>query len=209
RENRSENSGIRANTYAELDIFEGLKLRSEYSLDYGVSNGYTFNPSDRLGALVDDVREGTRTKAYNEYYNIRNVLTYDRGFGNDSIDTILGTEYQESFYENLYEYRSGYLTNGASDLNAGDATTARNSNASFKSALNSYFARAFYSFDDRYLLTATIRYDGSSKFSRENRWGWIPSAAIAWRISNEEFLVDNPYINNLKLRLGYGAVGNQ
>ena len=209
RENRSETSGIRANTYAELDIIEGLKLRSEYSLDYGVSNGYTFNPSYRFGALVNDVREGTRTKGYNEYYNIRNVLTYDRSFGNHSINTILGTEYQESFYENLYGYRSGYLTNGATDLNAGDATTARNSNASFKSALNSYFARAFYSFNDRYLLTATLRYDGSSKFSKENRWGWFPSAALAWRVSNEGCLVDNPYINNLKLRLGYGAVGNQ
>src|SRR5690606_12957350 len=196
-------------TYAELDIIEGLKLRSEYSLDYGVSNGYTFNPSYRFGALVNDVREGTRTKGYNEYYNIRNVLSYDRIFGKHSINTILGTEYQESFYENLYGYRSGYLTNGATDLNAGDATTARNSNASFNSALNSYFARAFYSFDDKYLVTATLRYDGSSKFSRENRWGWFPSAALAWRISNEDFLVDNQYINNLKLRLGYGAVGNQ
>jgi len=209
RENRSENAGIRANTYAELDIIEGLKLRSEYSIDYGVSNGYTFNPSYRFGALVNDVREGSRTKGYNEYYNFRNVLSYDRIFGKHSINTILGTEYQESFYENLYGYRSGYLTNGATDLNAGDATTARNSNASFNSALNSYFARAFYSFDDKYLVTATLRYDGSSKFSRENRWGWFPSAALAWRISNEDFLVDNQYINNLKLRLGYGAVGNQ
>lgn len=209
RENRSENMNIRANTYAELQIAEGLTARTEYSIDYGVSNVYTFNPSYRFGAIVNDIREGTRAKNYNEYYNFRNVLTYDRTFGNHSINAMLGQEYQESFYENLYGYRAGYLTNGATDLNAGDATTARNANASFKSALNSYFTRAFYSFDERYLLTATLRYDGSSKFSRENRWGWFPSAALAWRISNEDFLNDNQYINNLKLRLGYGAVGNQ
>ncbi|MGB8704187.1 MAG: SusC/RagA family TonB-linked outer membrane protein, partial [Gillisia sp.] len=209
RENRSENAGIRANTYAEIDLFKGLKLRSEYSLDYGVSNGYTFNPSYKFGAIVNDIREGTRTKNYNKYHNFRNVLTYDRTFGDHSINAILGQEYQESFYESLYGYRSGYLTNGATDLNAGDATTARNSNSSYESSLNSYFARAFYSFQDKYLLTATLRYDGSSKFAKENRWGWFPSAALAWRISNEEFLKDSKTINNLKLRLGYGAVGNQ
>lgn len=209
RENRNENANIRANTYAELEFVKGLKLRSEYSIDYGFSNYYTFNPSYRFGAIVNDVREGSRTKSYNKYYNIRNVLTYDSKIGKHSINAILGQEYQESFFENLYGYRTGYLTNGATDLNAGDATTARNSNASFRSSLSSYFARAFYSFDERYLLTATVRYDGSSKFAKENRWGWFPSAALAWRISNEEFLRDNQYINNLKLRLGYGAVGNQ
>ncbi|MDT0690381.1 TonB-dependent receptor [Salegentibacter sp. F188] len=209
RENRSESAGIRANTFAELDIVEGLKLRSEYSIDYGVSNGYTFNPSYTFGAIVNDVREGTRTKGYNKYFNFRNVLTYDRAFGDHSVNAILGQEYQETFWENLYGYRAGYLTNGATDLNAGDATTARNSNASYTSAISSYFGRAFYSFDERYLLTATLRYDGSSQFAKENRWGWFPSAALAWRISNEEFLKDNQTINNLKLRLGYGAVGNQ
>ncbi|WP_051205296.1 SusC/RagA family TonB-linked outer membrane protein [Salinimicrobium xinjiangense] len=209
RENRNENANIRANTYAELEIIKGLKLRSEYSIDYGMSNGYTFNPSYTFGAIVNDVREGSRSKNFSKYYNFRNVLTYDRTFGIHSVNAIFGQEYQESFWESLYGYRTGYLTNGATDLNAGDATTARNSNASFKSSLNSYFTRAFYSFDDRYLLTATLRYDGSSKFAEENRWGWFPSAALAWRISNEEFLADNNTINNLKLRLGYGAVGNQ
>ncbi|WP_037317037.1 TonB-dependent receptor [Salegentibacter sp. Hel_I_6] len=209
RENRNESAGIRANTFAEIEFIEGLKLRSEYSIDYGVSNGYTFNPSYQFGALVNDIREGTRAKNYNKYFNVRNVLTYDRTFNKHSINAILGQEYQESFFESLSGFRSGYLTNGATDLNAGDATTARNSNASFNSALSSYFARSFYSFDDRYLLTATIRYDGSSKFAEENRWGWFPSAAFAWKISNEEFLEDHEYINNLKLRLGYGAVGNQ
>ncbi|WP_029033797.1 SusC/RagA family TonB-linked outer membrane protein [Salinimicrobium terrae] len=209
RTNRNENINLRANTYAELEMLEGLTLRSEYSMDYGFQNGYTFNPSYTFGAIVNPTREGSRTKGYSKNYSIRNVLTFDRTFGNHSINAILGQEFQENFYENLYGYRTGYLTNGATDLNLGDPLTARNSNFSSRSALSSYFTRAFYSFDDRYLLTATLRYDGSSQFSEENRWGWFPSAALAWRISNEEFLTDNDYINNLKLRLGYGAVGNQ
>ncbi|MDT0648641.1 SusC/RagA family TonB-linked outer membrane protein [Autumnicola edwardsiae] len=209
RENRSESAGIRANTFAEIEFVEGLKLRSEYSIDYGVSNNYTFNPSYQFGAIINSTREGSRTKSYNKYYNFRNVLTYDRSFGDHGINAILGQEYQQTYWENLYGYRSGYLTNGATDLDAGDPSTARNGNTSVESALSSYFARTFYSFDDKYLLTATLRYDGSSKFAESNRWGWFPSAALAWKISNEEFLQDNEYINNLKLRLGYGAVGNQ
>ncbi|MCF4101766.1 TonB-dependent receptor [Gillisia sp. M10.2A] len=209
RDNRNESAGIRANTFAEITFFEGLTFKTEYAIDYGFANVYTFNPSYTFGAIKNDIREGSRTKAYSKYYNFKNVLTYDRTFGIHSINAILGQEFQESNYENLYGYRSGYLTNGATDLNAGDATTARNSNFSNKSAISSYFGRAFYSYDDKYLLTATLRYDGSSKFYKDNRWGWFPSAALAWKISNENFLKDNSTINNLKLRLGWGSVGNQ
>lgn len=209
RDNRGESAGIRANTFAEIDFFKGLKLRSEYSVDYNFSNAYTFNPSYSFGAIVSDIREGTRSKNYSKYYNFRNVLNYDNTFGNHTVNAMLGQEFQKSTYESLYGYRSGYLTNGATDLNAGDATTARNSNSTYISALSSYFARAFYSYDDKYLLTATLRYDGSSKFTKDNRWGWFPSAAFAWKVSNEDFLKDSEYINNLKLRVGYGGVGNQ
>lgn len=209
RENRGEDANIRGNIFAELNIIEGLKIRTEYSLDYGITNRYTFNPSYEFGAIVNNVREGTRQKNFSKNINFRNVLTYNKTFGDNSINAILGQEYQESFFETLSGFRSGYLTNGATDLNAGDASTARNSNSSFESTLSSYFARTMYSLSDKYLLTATLRYDGSSKFAEGNRWGWFPSAALAWRVSNEDFLKDNDYINNLKLRVGYGAVGNQ
>ena len=209
RDNRNETAGIRANTFAELTIFKGLKFKTQYAIDYGFSNAYTFNPSYTFGALQNDIREGTRTKAYSKYYNISNLLSYDNTFGKSTINGILGQEYQESSFENLFGYRSGYLTNTATDLNLGDATTARNNNARFSNSISSYFGRTFYSFDDKYLLTATLRYDGSSRFAKENRWGWFPSAALAWKISNENFLKDNRTLNNLKLRVGWGAVGNQ
>jgi TonB-linked SusC/RagA family outer membrane protein len=122
---------------------------------------------------------------------------------------MLGQELQRNAWENLYGYRTGFLTNGSTDLNAGDGTTARNSNGSSANSISSQFGRVFYSFDDKYLLTATLRHDGSSKFDKDNRWGWFPSAALAWKVSSESFLKDNPVINNLKLRAGWGAVGNQ
>ncbi len=209
RDNRNETAGLRANTFAELSIFKGLKFKTQYAIDYGFSNAYTFNPSYTFGALQNDIREGTRTKAYSKYYNISNLLSYDNTIGKSTINGILGQEYQESSFENLFGYRSGYLTNTATDLNLGDATTARNNNARFSNSISSYFGRAFYSFDDKYLLTTTLRYDGSSRFAKENRWGWFPSAALAWKISNENFLKDNTTVNNLKLRVGWGAVGIQ
>ena len=209
RDNRNEDARLRANAFAELTFFKGLKFKTQYAIDYGFSNAYTFDPSYTFGAIERDVRESTRTKAYSKFYNITNLLSYDNTFGLHTLNTILGQEYQEGSYENLYGYRAGFLTNTATDLDLGDATTARNGNFRNANSLSSYFGRLFYSYDDKYLLTATLRYDGSSRFAKENRWGWFPSAALAWKISNENFLQDNATINNLKLRIGWGAVGNQ
>jgi TonB-linked SusC/RagA family outer membrane protein len=209
KDNHNKNYGIRANAYAEIGFTKDLKFKTTYSLDYGFVNNYTFNPSYTFGALVNEVREGSRTKSNSEFWSWNNVLTYDKTFGAHKVTALLGQEMQESNWENLYGYRSGYLTNGATDLNAGDATTAKNSNGSNTSSLSSYFSRLQYSFNDKYFLTATIRRDGSSKFYKDNQWGWFPSAALAWKVSNENFLKDSRVISNMKLRLGWGEVGGQ
>lgn len=208
KDNHAANYNVRGNAYAEISFTKDLKLRTQYSIDYNFGNNYTFNPSYTFGALSNEVREGSRTKSTGENWIWNNLLTYNKVFAKHNINAMLGQELQEQNWENLYGYRSGYLTNGATDLNAGDPTTARNSNASATRSLSSYFARAAYSFDDRYFLTGTIRRDGSSQFADENKWDWFPSAALAWKISSEGFLKDNQTINNLKLRAGWGVTGN-
>ncbi|MEG0849954.1 MAG: TonB-dependent receptor [Flavobacterium sp.] len=208
KDNHAKNYGIRGNAYAEISFTKDLKFKTQYSLDYGFGNNYTFNPSYTFGALSNEVREGSRTKSTSENWIWNNLLTYNKVFGKHSINSMLGQELQEQNWENLYGYRSGYLTNGATDLNAGDPTTARNSNASSTRSLSSYFARAAYSFDDRYFITGTIRRDGSSQFAEENKWDWFPAAGLAWKISSEGFLKENQTINNLKLRAGWGVTGN-
>nr|WP_315197624.1 TonB-dependent receptor [uncultured Flavobacterium sp.] len=208
-DNHNENIGIRANTYGEITFTKGLTFKTQYSLNYGFTNDYTFNPSYTFGAITNDIRQGTRTKGFNKSWIWNNVLNYNRILGKHSINAMLGQEMQDSSWENLYGFVSGYLTNTSTDLSMGDPTTARVTNNSGSNSLSSYFGRASYSFDDKYLLTATIRRDGSSKFYEDNQWGWFPSAAVAWKVSNEDFLKDNTVINNLKLRLGWGAVGNQ
>lgn len=208
KDNHAANYGIRGNAYAEISFTKDLKLKTQYSIDYNFGNNYTFNPSYTFGALSNEVREGSRTKSTSENWIWNNLLTYNKVFAKHNINAMLGQELQEQNWENLYGYRSGYLTNGATDLNAGDPTTARNSNASSTRGLSSYFARAAYSFDDKYFLTGTIRRDGSSQFAEDNKWDWFPSAALAWKISNEGFLKDNQTVNNLKLRAGWGVTGN-
>ncbi|WP_289665519.1 SusC/RagA family TonB-linked outer membrane protein [Flavobacterium panacagri] len=208
KDNHGKDYGVRGNVYAEISFTKDLKLRTQYSIDYGFGNRYTFNPSYTFGALSNEVREGTRTKSTSENWIWTNTLTYNKIFGKHNVNAMLAEELQERNWENLYGYRSGYLTNGATDLNAGDPTTARNSNASSTNSLSSYFGRVAYTFDDRYFITGTIRRDGSSQFAEGNKWDWFPAAGLAWKISNEGFLKENQTINNLKLRAGWGVTGN-
>ncbi|MBN2744760.1 MAG: TonB-dependent receptor [Marinilabiliaceae bacterium] len=210
KENQNEKTGLRSNVYTEATILDGLTIKTEHSSDLGMTNTYKFNPSYKFGAITNETIESERSKSYSKFWSWRNILNYNKTFADiHNVNLMLGQEMQKSNWEYLYGYRSGFLNNMAHDLNAGDGKTARANGQSGGNAILSYFGRLFYSFDDRYLLTATLRRDGSSKFKEGNRWGTFPSAALAWKISNESFLQDHPVINNLKLRLGWGAVGNQ
>ena len=211
-ENYNEKTGIRGNTYLEATILKGLTYKTEVSFDYGMSNTYKFNPSYTFGAIstTQESVESERSKSYSKFWTWHNIINYNRTFADiHSVNFMLGQEMQKSQWEYLYGYRSGFITNVAHDLDAGDATKAKNHGSSGASSILSYFGRMFYSYNDRYLLTATLRRDGSSKFAEGNRWGWFPSAALAWKVSNESFLKNNDVINNLKIRLGWGSVGNQ
>ncbi len=209
KENNNQKNSFRATTYAELTILNGLTFKTEYAVDYGFSNYYTFTPSYTFGAIENTTRESSRTKNTSKYWAWRNVLTYNKSIGVHQITGMLGQELQHSAWESLYAYRSGFLSNGATDLDLGDSQTSTNSNNSNESALSSFFGRAFYAYNDKYLLTATVRRDGSSKFIEDYQWGWFPSVALAWKISNEEFMAGTSLINNLKLRIGWGMVGNE
>lgn len=210
RENKNEKAGFRTNGYLEATFMEGLSLRTELSTDFGITNAYKFNPSYEFGAIKNEVVESERAKSYNKFWSWKNILTYNKTFAAlHQVNVMLGQEMQKSDWEYLAGKRSGFLSNVAHDLNAGDAKTSLANGNSGSSAILSYFGRIFYSYDDRYLLTGTLRYDGSSNFAEGNRWGLFPSVAVAWKVSNESFLRDNEVLNNLKLRLGWGTVGNQ
>lgn len=208
--NNRNYSEIRGNLYFDATIFKGLTYKPEFSFNYGFNNTYKFVPTYTFGALENTVNYSERTKIYTQGWTFRNVLTYNNTFNKvHNLNIMLGQEMQQYKYNSLYAYRSGFLSNSSTSLNLGDSETATNTESYDYSAMSSQFGRLFYSFDDKYLLTATLRHDGSSKFAEGHQWGWFPSSAFAWKLSNENFLKDNKTIYNLKLRLGWGLVGNQ
>lgn len=210
RDNFNKKENFRTNAYLDATIVKGLTFKSEVSSDFNNQRYYYYEPDYKLGVKENKTRTGKWTKTNSRYWSWRNILTYNETFNDiHNINVMLGQEMSHSHWETQASAATGFLSNSATDPSAGDVTKSTGTGSQVNNSIYSFFGRAFYSFDGRYLLTATLRRDGSSKFADGNRWGWFPSAALAWKVSNEEFLKDNPVMNNLKLRLGWGATGNQ
>jgi len=145
----------------------------------------------------------------NVFYSFENYLTYTKEIDeNNSISALLGASWQQT--DQNYFQGDGYGTpsDGYGPNNLGAASFKNSSSFMAAESLNSYFTRINYNLKDKYLLTFTARADGSSKFGAANKWAYFPSAAAAWKISEEDFLTDNNLISNLKLRASYGQTGN-
>lgn len=210
RTNNNKKENFRFTTYLEATLLKGLTLKTELSTDYNLNKFYYYEPDYRFGVKANETRSGRWTKTDTKYWSWRNIMTYNRTFAQKhNVNVMVGQEMSQSHWETQQSKTSGYLSNSAHDPSAGNISLSSGTGMQNDNSILSYFGRAFYSYDDRYLVTGTLRRDGSSKFADGNRWGWFPSAALAWKISNEAFLKDNPIINNLKLRFGWGATGNQ
>jgi TonB-linked SusC/RagA family outer membrane protein len=145
-----------------------------------------------------------------QYWQTENYFNYNKKIGDHQITGLIGLSWSESKYDYLIASASKFSSNFYqwNNLGAGaNPPTVNSSNT--RGALNSYFARATYSYQGKYMLTATGRYDGSSKFGTNNKYGFFPSVGAAWRISQEGFAADSKTISNLKLRLSAGQTGNQ
>lgn len=208
KENYEKGLQALLNAYADIKFYKDLTLRVEYGGSYNYNNGYQFTPELDLGTWKS-TSSGNRSASNSSYWSFKQYLTWRHEFTKNNIEVMLGHEAQESKWENLWGSRTGYLFNSVHELNVADQKTAKNGNSKNSSSIESYYGRINYSFDDRYLLTATLRADGSSTFGPANRWGWFPSAAIAWRFQNESFLRDVDWLTQGKLRIGWGLVGNQ
>ena len=198
------------NVFANIKPIKGLNIRIEYGGNRGWGNSYYFVPDYSYGNIKVESKS-TRTKTLSKYSSFKQYATYDFDpFKNNHFQIMLGHEAQWGNWESLSGSRKGYISDALHSLNVGDASTATNSGDDGTPwAIESYFGRLNYNLLDRYLLTATLRTDGSSSFGKNNRWGWFPSAALAWRITQESFMKDVKWLNNWKIRLGWGLVGNQ
>ena len=210
RTNNNRKTNFRFNTYLEANLLKGLTFKTELSADWNFNNYYYYQPDYQFGIKTSDTRTSRWTKTNTKYWSWRNILTYNNTFAEKhNINVMIGQEMSHSNWETQVGTATGFLSNTTPDLSAGDVTTSTTTGSRVVNSIASFFGRAFYSFDERYLLTATIRRDGSSKFAKGNKWGWFPAVALAWRASQESFLRNNAIINNLKLRAGWGATGNQ
>ena len=210
RTNNNRKTNFRFNTYLEANLLKGLTFKTELSADWNFNNYYYYQPDYQFGIKTSDTRTSRWTKTNTKYWSWRNILTYNNTFAEKhNINVMVGQEMSHSNWETQVGTATGFLSNTTPDLSAGDVTTSTTTGSRVVNSIASFFGRAFYSFDERYLLTATIRRDGSSKFAKGNKWGWFPAVALAWRASQESFLRNNAIVNNLKLRAGWGATGNQ
>ena len=201
------------NIYLDLDITKWLTFRTNYSLEYSFGRTSNFEPT----YYVSPVQQNSITKLYvNNSSRLisqwSNILGFDKVFGNHTISAIAGME----MYSYHYDYNSmsvnGIPSNDI-DIRYINNATGNNAASVSGSAVDvrqlSYLARVNYNFKNRYLLTANFRADASSKFTEANRWGYFPSFSAGWKISEENFMKNIKVISSLKLRAGWGQIGNQ
>jgi TonB-linked SusC/RagA family outer membrane protein len=208
-ENKNKRMQLTANVYVDIKIREGLTFRNEAGTNLNYGNSYYFKPTVQYGLYPSSVSNGSRGSNNGFWWLIKNLLYYDKNIDKGHFGAMLAHEAQESNWENLSGSRSNFPVNTIHELSGGELTSSVADSGKGSSALESYFARFNGSWDEKYLATVTFRADGSSKFGPNHKWGYFPSAAVGWRINNEAFMKEIEQINNLKLRLSWGKVGNQ
>lgn len=218
-------NSLRANAALNWTITKGLVARSEVGLNRFSSRANTWS-----GAIYNNYIDASGNKTYggnasinsSEGWNVRwaNTLNYEvQGLGeNQSLNLLVGQEITNSssesigiwgnYYPASFDAERAFAMMDQYNTTNGTVNYGYSSNIGTPNRLLSYFGRINYSLMDRYLFTATFRADGSSKFAPTNRWGYFPAAALAWRISEESFMKDIEGIDNLKLRVSFGTVGN-
>jgi TonB-dependent starch-binding outer membrane protein SusC len=216
---KTKNNQVLLSAYANIKLYKGLTFKSIASYNFTAGNWYNF-----WGNKKRYFPDGTLVKLYNydaKYYlginnsnynnlAIENYLTYNWKNDVHNLTLMAGNSISKGFGNFSNAAGNGFPGENIRDISLTNDPTARSGSGAYNLDTRglSYFGRASYSYKDRYILTGTIRRDGSSNFGADNMWGTFPSAAAAWRISEENFLKGSSTISNLKLRLGWGQTGN-
>lgn len=188
---------------------KGLAIRTSFNGSIGTGMATYYTPTYNLSQWHNNQIASLATGTNQSYYwNWNQQVEYTRQMGKHNATIMASHESQESEYQAVSAGRTGFLTNDIMDVNAGDPKSATNSGGTYPWAQESYLGRLNYNYDNRYLVTATYRRDGSPYFGQDKRWGSFPSISGAWRVSQEKFF-SIPAISELKLRYEYGFTGNQ
>lgn len=204
---------IFGNVYGELQLLKtgghNLRFRTSLSYDKTMTRDYTWQPAFYLGKFFSqDVARLSDNSRVLTNAAIENTLNYDKAFGKHSIQALVGQSYRQGNALFRQSSSQGFTMPYYPVIDNGTSRSSKGSE--YESTLSSYFGRVNYNYDDRYLLSATLRRDGSSKFAPGNRFGYFPSVAAGWKISSEKFWnVPQSAVSLLKLRGSWGRLGNQ
>jgi TonB-linked SusC/RagA family outer membrane protein len=212
--NRLNRYNINGNLYNEIKFLKNFTLRSELGGDFGFSDSKVFNPSYSYGRFKNPIAVLREQNGRNTYWNWKEYLTYRNVFQKKhDVTALLGYQLNSNYYNNVQSTISDFLVNNLGNevptLGLGNAATAIiNEQKTAPHNMESAFARVIYTYDHKYSVTATLRSDVSSNFAKGNQRGYFPSFAASWRLSEEPFL-QKLKNSDIKLRLGYGHVGNE
>ncbi|MBD1420843.1 SusC/RagA family TonB-linked outer membrane protein [Sphingobacterium chuzhouense] len=200
-----------SNAYVDISIWKNLKYRSIVGYTKNDTRNDIFNNSQsRSGNPLTTTLGVNAGQTYGERSNwlTENTLTFKQKTGRHSYDAMVGFSMQNEniLYTNTRMQQIPYESLGMSGMDQGDFYSMNSYRNEW--TLMSFYGRANYNYDGKYYFTGTMRGDGSSKFSPQNRWGYFPSAALMWRVSKERFMKDLRFINDAKIRVSWGATGN-
>lgn len=200
------------NVFAEFMLTEDIKFRTALGGDFLFENGKLFK--ERLSQAIYDPTSLSESRVFDQNLIWNNTLEFNRTFGKLGVSTLFGMESIQNKTNFLGASANNFPRSNPLFRYINNSIPAEIGNVDASGietewALLSYFAQGALTFDRRYVLNASIRRDGSSRFGRENRWGTFPSVSVAWNVSNEAFFDEVPILSNLKLRASWGRLGNQ
>lgn len=201
---------VLGNAFIEIKPIKDLTFKSNYGIDYGSFFERNLSYSYQSGYLNNDINRVNNKQSHSIKQTWTNTLAYNKQIGMHKIDALAGMESYHEYFEEFQAGVEGFELENP-DYMYIDAGTGIRSNGGFGTEykLLSYFGKIDYNYNDRYLVSTTLRYDGSSRFGSNNQFGFFPAASVGWRLSQENFLKDSETLSNLKLRLGWGQTGNQ
>ncbi len=200
---------ITGNIFADLTPIEHFVFRTELGFDMNFSDAERYRPKISIGSYKQDQNSMSYQKNGSMFWQIKNYLTYSNKIGEHSFSGMVGQEAWESNWNYLSGSSTGLTSDEIHNVSLGDPTSHSVGHGFGSAAMASFFTRWTYNYNDRYLLTYTFRYDGSSNFGPDNRWAGFHSVAGSWRFTNEKFMEGvKDVISNGKIRLGWGQTGN-
>lgn len=211
---------INTNFKLIVDVVEGLKLNLQSGINYqwqdntNIANSHPLYTWDESAIAYYSIANPDQTWVHqynsnNIYRNFTGYFQYKKLFGRHEIDIMGGASHEENDFDWNDAGRTNFITDGLWALGLGSTDNMTNNGGGDHWAIRSVFSRLGYVFDNKYMIEANLRYDGSSRFHADTRWGLFPGISAGWRLSEESFISDLGVFDNLKLRASYGETGNQ